>query len=289
MAIAAFLLLVGTASVAKANYVIFSQRFSADPAPIVHEGRVYLYTSHDKDHNHGFDMQDYNCLSSADMINWRDEGIAFSMANTTWAKDLHAWAQQVVKLKNGTFVMFFPAVGPGGGVGVASASHPAGPFHQASGGLLPGTENADDPTIFIDSNGDGILCANGGQGCDSTDGGCPDCGVLNEGMVGWRTPPAVLTSFNKSEWHYFEAPWLLRRNDSYFLSYMMEYSTCPGNHGQRIPNLNCSWSHGGRWNVSSKMCLNFPWFARELCQVTLPPLVRGVAAIDHSSPRSVTS
>ena len=67
-------------------------------------------------------MEDYNCLSSADMVNWRDEGIAFSMANTTWAKGLHAWAQQVVELKNGTFVMFFPAIGSGGGVGVASAT-----------------------------------------------------------------------------------------------------------------------------------------------------------------------
>lgn len=26
---------------------------------------------------------------------------------------------------------------------------------------------------------------------------------------------------------------------------MMEFSTCPGNNGQRKPNLNCSWSHGG--------------------------------------------
>ena len=111
-----------------ANYVIFSQRFSADPAPLVHDGRVYLYTSHDKDHNHGFDMTDYNCLSSTDLVNWRDEGIAFSMNDTTWAKGLNAWAQQVVKLKNGTFVMYFPAMGSGGGVGVASATSPAGPY-----------------------------------------------------------------------------------------------------------------------------------------------------------------
>ena len=236
---------------ANSNYVIFSQRFSADPAPIVHGGRVYLYTSHDKNQNHGFDMQDYNCLSSADMVNWRDEGIAFSMNDTTWARGLHAWAQQVVELKNGTFVMFFPAMGKGGGVGVASASHPAGPFIQASAGPLPGTGsrgkfgNADDPTIFIDRDGQGILCANGNLGCDATDGGCPDCGVLNEDMVSWKAPPKVLASFDKAAWHYFEAPWLLRRRDTYFLSYMMEYSNCPGNRGSRVPNLKCPWSHGG--------------------------------------------
>ena len=307
------LLLLASAAGVGANYVIFSQRFSADPAPIVHNGRVYLYTSHDKDHNHGFDMSDYNCLSSSDMVNWRDEGIVFSMANTTWAEGLHAWAQQVVELKNGTFVMFFPAVGNGGGVGVASATSPAGPFRQVSGGFctagsywcsvaaqsalpfclgahltcpwtggcgmagerglpsghrqgvnecsiftafpcvfhLPSKawaflRQADDPTIFIDHNGEGILCANGNKGCPSQpDGGCPDCGVLAADMISWKTPPAVLNSFDKSSWHYFEAPWLLRRNDTYYMSYMMEYSTCPGNHGQRRSDLNCSWSHGG--------------------------------------------
>lgn len=142
----------------RANYVIFSQRFSADPAPIVHDGRVFLYTSHDKDHPHGYDMQDWNCLSSSDMINWRDEGIAFSLKNTTWAQNLHAWAQQVVALPNGTFVMYFPAMGTGGGVGVAAASHPAGPFMQATNGPLNGTDGADDPTVFLDSDGRAYVC-----------------------------------------------------------------------------------------------------------------------------------
>ena len=142
--------------------------------------------------------------------------------------------------------MFFPAIGAGGGVGVASATHPAGPFKQASAGFLPGTDGADDPTIFLDHNGEGILCANGNKGCPAVpDGGCPDCGVLAADMVSWKTPPAVLKSFDKSAWHYFEAPWLLRRKDTYYLSFMMEYSTCPGNDGRRLPDPNCSWSHGG--------------------------------------------
>ena len=242
MAVVGCALLAGSVG---ANYVIFSQRFSADPAPLVHDGRVYLYTSHDKDHNHGFDMTDYNCLSSTDLVNWRDEGIAFSMNDTTWAKGLHAWAQQVVKLKNGTFVMYFPAMGSGGGVGVASATAPAGPFVQATAGPLEGTLGADDPTIFVSEDGEAVLCANGAQGCDARDGGCPDCGVLNADMVSWKTPPQVLTSFHKPTWHYFEAPWMMRRKDTYYLSYMMEYSDCPGNNGNRRSNPNCSWSHGG--------------------------------------------
>jgi hypothetical protein len=102
-------------------------------------------------------------------------------------------------------VMFFPAMGNGGGVGVASATHPAGPFRQASASFLPGTAGADDPTIFIDGNGEAILCANGQLGCPKVpDGACPDCGVLADDMVSWKTPPAVLHSFDKSKWHYFE-------------------------------------------------------------------------------------
>ena len=223
-------------SMTAANYVIFSQRFSADPAPIVHDGRVYLYTSHDKDQPHGYDMQDWNCLSSSDMTNWRDEGIAFSLKNTTWAQDLHAWAQQVVALKNGSFAMYFPAMGSGGGVGVATASHPAGPFEQATDGPLNGTDGADDPTVFVDDDGRAYVCVNKGG---------PLCGELNEDLVSWKSPPRLLPGYDGARWHYFEAPWLMRHGEQYILSFMMSYGDCPGNSGHRIARPNCSWSHGG--------------------------------------------
>lgn len=193
------------------------------------------------------------------------------MDNTTWAKGLHAWAQQasllasvpkltrdlcthavaaiqVVALPNGTFVMVFPAMDvsasdPRGGVGVASASHPAGPFSQASADRLPGTAGADDPTIFLDEFAGPVVCINGGSS-NPYNGSAALCGVLNDDMVGWEVEPGLLTGMS-ADWHYFEAPWLMRHNNTYFLSYMMEYKDCPGSDGRRIPNPNCSWSHGG--------------------------------------------
>lgn len=36
-----------------------------------------------------------------------------------------------------------------------------------------------------------------------------------------------------------------QRKDTYYMSYMMEYNTCPGNDGHRRPSLTCPWSHGG--------------------------------------------
>ena len=49
-------------------------------------------------------MRDYNAFSSDDLVNWRDEGIVFSFDSISWAD--YAWAQQVTKLPNGTFVMY---------------------------------------------------------------------------------------------------------------------------------------------------------------------------------------
>ena len=50
--------------------------YTADPAPMVHNGKVYVYTSHDEDTtvNNFFTMYDWRCYSSDDMVNWTDHG-----------------------------------------------------------------------------------------------------------------------------------------------------------------------------------------------------------------------
>jgi len=54
--------------------LIVQTRFTADPAPMVHDGVVYLYTSHDEDDADGFKMVDWRLYSSTDMVNWTDRG-----------------------------------------------------------------------------------------------------------------------------------------------------------------------------------------------------------------------
>ena len=44
--------------------------YTADPAPMVHDGTLYLYTSHDKDGSDYFYMPDWQCYSTTDMQNW---------------------------------------------------------------------------------------------------------------------------------------------------------------------------------------------------------------------------
>ena len=58
-----------------ADLEIFTQRYSADPSPYVANGRLYITTTHDLAANTEWAMKDYNCLSTEDGVNWRDEGL----------------------------------------------------------------------------------------------------------------------------------------------------------------------------------------------------------------------
>ena len=118
---------------------------------------------------------------------------------TSWGK--YAWAQRVVQISNGTFVMVFPSVGPNSsGVGIAASPNVVGPYvDQLGGPIMPG----DDPTIFIDKkSGLPHLCSNNKGG--------PFCGVLDNDMKSWKVHPDVLASFSGVASHdknWFEAPW----------------------------------------------------------------------------------
>ena len=165
----------------------------------MHGGRLYITTSHDLLGQAGWLMKDYVVMSTDDLANWRDEGIAFSVANSSWAT--FAWAQQVVEAPAGVFTMFFPGMGikppgSGSGIGVARASAPAGPYVDQLNAPLKDLACGDDPTVLVDADGSVVLCGNCGG---------PLCGVLNDDMVSFKTPPKLLSPALP---HWFEAPWV---------------------------------------------------------------------------------
>jgi hypothetical protein len=51
---------------------IIQTNFTADPAPLVYNGTVYLYTSHDEEDATGFHMLNWKLYTSTDMVNWTD-------------------------------------------------------------------------------------------------------------------------------------------------------------------------------------------------------------------------
>ena len=66
--------------VARADNPSVQHIYTADPAPLVYNGRVYLYTGHDEDNSTYFTMRDWRVWSSSDMVNWTDHGSPMSLA-----------------------------------------------------------------------------------------------------------------------------------------------------------------------------------------------------------------
>jgi len=119
---------------ARADNPIVQHIYTADPAPLVHNGRVYLYTGHDEDNSTWFTMKEWRVWSSADMVNWTDHGSPMSLATFSWAKQ-DAWAGQAVE-RNGKFYWYVPVVTKASGrpaIGVGVSDSPTGPFRDAIG------------------------------------------------------------------------------------------------------------------------------------------------------------
>ena len=81
---------------------IIRERFSSDPAALVHDGRVWLYTGHDEAGTDAgfFEMHDWQLYSSDDMIEWEHHGSPISVETFDWARG-DAWASQVIE-RDGT-------------------------------------------------------------------------------------------------------------------------------------------------------------------------------------------
>jgi arabinoxylan arabinofuranohydrolase len=133
--------------------------YTADPAPMVYNDTVYLYTGHDEDGSNWFTMKDWHVYSTTDMVNWTDHGSPLSLKTFKWAKK-DAWAGQCIE-RNGKFYWYVPmnqANGKGMAIGVAVSDRPTGPFVDALGKLLVTTGWGDiDPTVYIDDDGQAYL------------------------------------------------------------------------------------------------------------------------------------
>src|SRR6187397_877670 len=125
---------------AVADNPIVQTNYTADPAPMVHDGRLYLYTSHDEDVTvkDFFTMNDWRLYSTVDMVNWTDHGSPAGYKTFSWGTG-DAWAIQVV-VRNGKFYLYVPINNSTGSkIGVAVATNPAGPFTDPIGKALIST------------------------------------------------------------------------------------------------------------------------------------------------------
>jgi hypothetical protein len=191
---------------------IIQTKFTADPAPMVYDGTVYLYTTHDEDGAKGFQMFDWLLYTSTDMVNWTDHGAVASLDSFEWYDGKNgAWAECVVE-RDGKFYMYCPIHGHG--IGVLVADSPFGPFKDPLGQpLVWQKEHWEDidPSVFIDDDGQAYMY--------------------------WGNPHVYWVKLNKDmvsvdgEIHrieypidtYQEGPWFYKHNGKYYLAFA---STC---------------------------------------------------------------
>ena len=117
-----------------ADNPIVQTNYTADPAPLLYDGRLYVHTTHDEDVTVGgfFTMNDWRVYSTVDMVNWTDHGSPLSYKSFSWGKG-DAWAGQVVP-RNGKFYFYVPINNSvGSAIGVAVSNSPTGPFTDALG------------------------------------------------------------------------------------------------------------------------------------------------------------
>ncbi len=190
---------------------IIQTNFTADPAPMVYNGVVYLYTSHDEDNAVHFTMLNWKLYTSTDMVNWTDHGDVASLATFPWAVQTNdAWAPQVVA-RNGKFYLYTPISVPGrpkNVIAVAVADKPEGPFKDALGHPLiaPAVGNID-PTVFVDDDGQAYLYW-----------GNPNLWYvkLNKDMVSYSGP---IVKVDTKPQNYQEGPWFYKRAGRYYMAY----------------------------------------------------------------------
>lgn len=209
---------LGTAQKLELNNPIITEKFTADPAALVHDDTVYLYAGHDQapDDYNFYKMDEWLVYSSTDMVNWKEHPVPLKPSDFSWAKG-DAWAAEVIE-KDGKFYWYVTVTHDkinGKAIGVAVTDSPIGPFKDARGTALVTndmtTEQTDiswddiDPTVFIEDDGQAYLFW-GNTACYYA--------KLKDNMVelDGEIKTIDLPKFT-------EAPWIHKKNGWYYLSY----------------------------------------------------------------------
>lgn len=236
--------------------------YGGDPSVLVDGDTAYLYTGHDVSTDEEvlgsiYNIPEYFCYSSTDLVNWTPEGVVMDMDDVSWAADNKAaWASQVVKHYSkeegkDLYYLYYCSWERNGkqSIGVAVSDSPTGQFKDIGTSLVRGnitkpqtsTFNDIDPTVWIetDENGEEHRYLAWGNSlyyiCE-----------LNEDMIsvkdqngdgeitsGKKVGECDIVNLQAGLDMYTEAPWLYRRQDEngnyygdYYLFYAYNWREC---------------------------------------------------------------
>jgi arabinoxylan arabinofuranohydrolase len=223
------------ASPVQADNPVVQTLYTTDPAPLVYNNTIYLFTGHDEDGSTNFNMRDWRLFTSSDMSNWQDHGVIMNLATFSWASE-RAWAGQVIA-RNNKFYYYVPVQKKSGSmaIGVAVSDNILGPYKDALN--KPLVENNEiDPTVYIDDNGQaylywgnpGLWYAKLNTDMISITGGTVQVPLTTAGFGARRS------GANARATSYEEGPWIYKRENLWYLVYAanccsedIRYSTGP--------------------------------------------------------------
>ena len=215
--LAAFCLLASTTqckvqkAVQMSGNPVFEGRY-ADPEAVVFDGRYWIYPTCSEPFK---DQLHFDAFSSPDLVNWTKHTNILSDKQISWLR-LALWAPSAVK-KDGKYYLFFGAndvhEGEVGGIGVAVADNPAGPFedalgHPLIGEIVNGAQPIDQFVFHDPRSGNWYMYYGGWKHCNVV--------RLSESLTS-------LIPFEDGEFYkevtpkdYVEGPFMLYRQDRYY-------------------------------------------------------------------------
>ncbi|NDV68539.1 glycoside hydrolase family 43 protein [Dysgonomonas sp. 25] len=224
---------------------VIRHKYTADPAALVHNNKVYLYAGHDEcppPHNH-YLLNEWLVFSSDNLVEWTEHPVPLKASDFKWAKG-EAWASQVIE-RNGKFYWYVTVEHnaiQGKSIGVAVADNPLGPYKDARGSALITNDMTTgytsiswddiDPTVWIDDDGQAYLFWGNTQCYYAR---------LKDNMIELDSPIMTIDLPN-----FTEAPWIHKHGEWYYLSYAQYFPEKIGYSMSK--SINGPWEYKGILN-----------------------------------------
>lgn len=276
--------------------------YTADPSAHIFDNKIYIYASHDiesggieDDSGNHFNMIDYQVLSM-DYIGGKTtvHPVGLSVEDVPWAVSKF-WAPDAA-YKNGKYYLYFPAKDKNNifRIGVATSKYPQGPF-KAEPKPIKGSYSID-PAVFKDDDGSFYMYFGGIWGGQlqrwenekyDANGSLKDLGKpeqpavlpriakLSADMKSFAEPIKRIQILDEKgellltkdlDRRFFEAPWIHKKDGTYYLSYstgdthLLVYATAKNPYGPFVYKGVLNKPVQGWTNHHSVIEVNGKWY-----------------------------
>lgn len=183
----------------------------ADPEGVVFGHECWIYPTTSRRYR---EQRHFDAFSSRDLVTWTKHERVLISDSISWYRQA-LWAPAIVE-KDGTYYLFFGAndvhEGEIGGIGVATADNPAGPFsdalgHPLIGNIINGAQPIDQ-FVFRDDDGEYYMYYGGWRHCNIAH--------MTPDLLGFQPFEDGTTFREITPENYVEGPFMLKRNGTYY-------------------------------------------------------------------------